>query len=81
MQTVLILGPLGAALVNRFGFRIVGITGSIIAIISTLGASWSQSFEAVVVIYGVIGGIGNGMVYICGIIAVNTLGLYFYWAF
>lgn len=64
------LGPFAAALVNRYSFRIVALIGSVIAIISNFCTSLSTNLVTVICVYGIVGGIGNGMIYISGVIAV-----------
>ncbi|CAG7720482.1 unnamed protein product, partial [Allacma fusca] len=71
-------GPLGAALSNRFGFRIVGIIGSITASLG-LGITYlvcrtSPNLYALLIINSIIGGTGVSLMYVPSVIAV---GFYF----
>ncbi|KAF5282014.1 hypothetical protein FQA39_LY00538 [Lamprigera yunnana] len=67
-------GPLISALINRFGFRKIGILGSCTAIVSCLLTSKASSVQAIYLTHGVIGGVGFGMIYLAAVIAV---GFYF----
>jgi MCP family monocarboxylic acid transporter-like MFS transporter 14 len=67
-----------SAVANKFGFRVVAIFGSVIASLAIL-ASWylcrgEPNMLALFVFYGVIGGVGFGMIYVPAVIAV---GFYF----
>jgi len=79
LSTVLDLtGPVVAAIANRFGFRIVAIVGSIVASVGILGAWYlclgGPAVGALLGLYGVVGGVGFGMIYVPAVIAV---GFYF----
>lgn len=67
-------GPLTAALVNRYGYRKVGMLGSVLACTSCLLTSATSSLYVSFVTYGVIGGLGFGMMYVPSIVVV---GFYF----
>ncbi|VEN48674.1 unnamed protein product [Callosobruchus maculatus] len=67
-------GPLAASLVNSYGYRIVGIAGSILAIMALLATSVAQSVHLVYFTYGVLGGFAFGLIYMPAVIAV---GFYF----
>lgn len=67
-------GPFISALINRFGFRRVAVTGSILASISCILTAQSSSLYVTLFTHGIVGGIGFGMIYLPAIIAV---GFYF----
>lgn len=68
------LGPFVAALTNKYGFRLVGITGGITCAAAYIAASEMRSMVPFLVVYGGLLGTGMGMVYIPGAVA---LGFYF----
>ncbi|XP_075227171.1 uncharacterized protein LOC142327751 [Lycorma delicatula] len=70
----LVAGPFVSALANRYGFRLVTILGSIIACIAFVISSFATNVEFLILWYGIIGGIGFGMIYVP---AVLTTGFYF----
>ncbi|XP_054272035.1 monocarboxylate transporter 13 isoform X2 [Macrosteles quadrilineatus] len=70
----LMAGPFVSALANRYGFRIVAILGSVVACLSFLAASFGNSIEYLCLTYGVLGGIGFGLIYVPAVI---TTGFYF----
>lgn len=67
-------GPFAASLVNNYGYRMVGILGSIISITSIFATSFSKSIYVIHLIYGVLCSIGFGLIYMPAVIAV---GFYF----
>lgn len=67
-------GPFSAALVNRFGFRKVGMIGSIIGTTSCVLTSFSASLYLTFFTYGFLAGLGYGMMYVATTIVV---GYYF----
>ncbi|BES99622.1 Major Facilitator Superfamily [Nesidiocoris tenuis] len=70
----LISGPFVSAVANRYGFRFTGIVGSILASFIIAIASLAKSIEFLWLFYGVLGGIGFGMIYVPAVI---TTGFYF----
>ncbi|KAF6032575.1 hypothetical protein EB796_009176 [Bugula neritina] len=66
--------PVGSALINKFGCRPVGISGSILAAISFVVCTFSNSILTMIVLFGVFGGIGFGLMYMPAVISVS---LYF----
>ncbi|KAG5879975.1 hypothetical protein JTB14_036187 [Gonioctena quinquepunctata] len=58
-----IVGPFACALSNKFGFRLVGILGALMAAASFFVSSYLTSFIAFLVAIGVFAGIGFNMVY------------------
>ena len=49
-------GPIVSALANRFGCKIVGIIGSVLAGISFVISQWSPNINVMILTYGVMGG-------------------------
>ncbi|XP_052061352.1 monocarboxylate transporter 12-like [Mytilus californianus] len=72
--TYMCTGPFASGLVNKFGCRMVSITGSLIAAVGVIIGSFSPNLDILIVTYGVIGGLGFGMMYLPSIVSV---GLYF----
>ncbi|KAG8232878.1 hypothetical protein J437_LFUL004747 [Ladona fulva] len=71
----LMAGPFVSALANRFGFRLVTILGASIGCVAFLASSlFATGVEMLCITYGVIGGIGFGLVYVPAVI---TTGFYF----
>ncbi|KAI4464034.1 monocarboxylate transporter [Holotrichia oblita] len=67
-------GPFSAALVNRFGFRWVVSIGCVVSSASCFCTGLSARWYQMILAYGVLGGIGFGMMYVSAII---VLGFYF----
>ncbi|XP_058802122.1 monocarboxylate transporter 3 isoform X2 [Phymastichus coffea] len=70
----LMAGPFVSALANRYGFRLVAIVGSVIACLSFVLSHFATSIEFMYVTYGIMGGIGAGLIYVPAVI---TTGFYF----
>ncbi|XP_044738710.1 monocarboxylate transporter 14-like [Chrysoperla carnea] len=70
----LMSGPFVSALANTYGFRLVTILGSIIGSAAFVLSSFSTSIEYLFFSYGVLGGIGFGLIYVPAVI---TVGFYF----
>jgi MFS family permease len=70
----LIVGPIVSALANKFGCKIVAIVGSIIAGVFFAISILSPSIEIMILTYGVMGGVGFGLMYLPSIVMV---GYYF----
>lgn len=67
-------GPIVSALCNKYGCRAVCMAGSIVAAGGFVLSIFSQSVPVMMVTYGLIGGIGFGMIYLPSVVAV---GYYF----
>ncbi len=72
------MGPFVSALCNKYGFRLIAILGTLIASTSFI-VCWhlnrdSPSLVALILFYGVVGGIGFSCIYVPAVIAV---GFYF----
>ncbi|KAF6212002.1 hypothetical protein GE061_012520 [Apolygus lucorum] len=70
----LISGPFVSALANRYGFRFTGVVGSISAGFIFAIASLAPSIHFLWLFYGILGGLGFGMIYVPAVI---TTGFYF----
>ncbi|XP_005112911.2 uncharacterized protein LOC101848490 [Aplysia californica] len=70
----LMVGPLVSALTNRFGCRLVIIVGSVVAGGAFMVSAFSPNVTVLILTYGVVGGIGFGMMYLPAIVSVS---LYF----
>lgn len=71
MGGYLLVGPIAAASVNRYGTRKTCITGSLISSIAIFSSSFSGSVACLVITYGIIGGIGIGFMYVPAVVAVG----------
>lgn len=67
-------GPIASGLVNKFGCRPVTIAGSIIASVGFLLGSFAPNLNILILTYGVLGGLGFGLIYLPSIV---TVGFYF----
>lgn len=67
-------GPIVSALCNKFGCRAVCIAGSLIATVAFVLSTYSKSVTMMMLTYGLLGGIGFGMIYLPSVVAV---GYYF----
>lgn len=70
----LCMGPLVSALANKYGCRNVTMTGSVVAAIFFIISTFSHNVNMLIFTYGVMGGIGFGLMYLPSIIIV---GFYF----
>ncbi|XP_067131694.1 monocarboxylate transporter 12-B-like isoform X2 [Centruroides vittatus] len=68
------VGPLVSALTNRFGCRPVCMAGSIIACFAFLLSTLAPNVDVLMVTYGMMGGVGLGLIYLPAIVSV---GYYF----
>ncbi|XP_038213881.1 monocarboxylate transporter 3 isoform X3 [Zerene cesonia] len=67
-------GPVVSALCNKFGCRAVCVAGSFVATIAFVLSTFSKSVTMMMITYGLLGGIGFGMIYLPSVVAV---GYYF----
>lgn len=70
----LITGPFTSALANRYGFRLVAIIGSVVSAAAFGLCYFATDINYLCLVYGVIGGIGFGLIYVPAVI---TVGFYF----
>ncbi|GFU52572.1 monocarboxylate transporter 13 [Nephila pilipes] len=68
------VGPVVSALTNRFGCRAVTIAGSIVSCIAFILSTMAPTIDILMITYGVMGGIGFGMVFLPAVVSV---GYYF----
>lgn len=71
---MLFLGPFVGALINRYGYRVVATCGGLIAASAILVTSFCEELHSIMIIYGVLGGIGFGMMFLAATVVV---GFYF----
>lgn len=67
----LLSGPLASALANIFGLRLVVIAGALTTFVGFILSSFVPSLILLYITFGVIGGIGFGMVYLPSVVIVN----------
>jgi len=67
----LIVGPLVGALCNKFGCRIVAMVGSILSAFAFVISAYSTSINMMLLTYGILGGIGFGLLYLPAIVMVG----------
>lgn len=72
--TYLCSGPFASGLVNKFGCRAVTIAGSVVAAAGFVLGSFATNLDILILTYGVLGGLGFGMMYLPSIV---TVGYYF----
>jgi len=68
---ILLTGPIAAFGVNRFGTRATCMTGSVIAGFAIFSSSFSPTLFVLILTYGVLGGIGLGLMYVPAVVAVG----------
>lgn len=67
-------GPLASALINRFGFRAISMSGSIVSSMALLCTYFCTSYGAILLLYGLVGGFGACLSSMaCGLV----VGFYF----
>lgn len=67
-------GPVVSALTNKYGCRKVCIAGSIIGCLAFALSTKCQNINQLMIVYGVVGGIGFGLIYLPAVVCV---GYYF----
>lgn len=67
----LTIGPVVSVLAEKYGCRKVTIAGSIISAAGFILSTQATSIEMLIVTYGVIGGLGFGMIYLPAIVTVG----------
>ncbi|XP_045449646.1 monocarboxylate transporter 4 [Melitaea cinxia] len=67
-------GPVVSALCNKYGCRAVCVAGSLVAATAFVLSTFSKSVTMMMITYGLIGGMGFGMIYLPSVVAV---GYYF----
>lgn len=66
----LIAGPIMSALVDRYGCRSMTIVGGIASTIGFVAASFSNSVEVLCVTYGIMAGLGTGLLYVTAVVSI-----------
>ncbi|XP_069107892.1 monocarboxylate transporter 12-like isoform X2 [Argopecten irradians] len=66
-----LLGPVAGASVNRYGCRRVTIVGIFIASTGLFLSTFSPNLDVMILLYGVVGGVGFGLVYTPTIVIVS----------
>ena len=56
MSMIVLVGPIAGAFVNKFGCRITGVAGSIVAAVAFILSTFSPSVYIFHFTYGIIGG-------------------------
>ncbi|XP_013146883.1 PREDICTED: monocarboxylate transporter 14-like [Papilio polytes] len=66
----LIAGPIMSALVDRYGCRSMTIVGGVTATIGFVAAAFCNSVETLYVTYGIIAGLGMGLLYVTAVVSI-----------
>ncbi|XP_041977947.1 monocarboxylate transporter 9-like [Aricia agestis] len=66
----LIAGPIMSALVDRYGCKKMTIVGGIFSTVGFVAASYSNSVEVLYVTYGIIAGLGMGLLYVTAVVSI-----------
>ena len=67
----LMVGPVVGQLVNKFGYRIVGVAGSLLAALCIGLSTFSPNVPVLMVTYGLLGGISIGLISLPAVVAVG----------
>lgn len=65
------VGPIASALTNKFGCRPVTIAGSVIGCVAFILAQFSPNIDYLMLTYGIMGGVGFGLIYLPAIVSVS----------
>lgn len=66
----LIAGPIMSALVDRYGCKKMTIVGGVFSTIGFVAASFSNTVESLYVTYGIIAGLGMGVLYVTAVVSI-----------
>lgn len=66
----LIAGPIMSALVDRYGCKKMTILGGVASTIGFVAASFSNSVEVLCVTYGLMAGLGMGLLYVTAVVSI-----------
>ncbi|XP_028033955.1 monocarboxylate transporter 14-like [Bombyx mandarina] len=66
----LIAGPIMSALVDRYGCKNMTIVGGVASTIGFVAASFSNSVEVLYVTYGIMAGLGMGLLYVTAVVSI-----------
>ncbi|GMT22579.1 hypothetical protein PFISCL1PPCAC_13876, partial [Pristionchus fissidentatus] len=67
----LLVGPIASAFANRYGCRLVTIAGALIAFFGFMISTASPSIYLLYLTFGIIGGVGFGLVYLPSLVIVS----------
>lgn len=67
----LMMGPFVSTLANKYGCRKVTIAGSLFAASAFFISSFSNNIQMLIVTYGILGGIGFGLIYLPSIVIIG----------
>lgn len=66
----LIAGPIMSALVDRYGCKKMTIVGAVSSTVGFVAAAYSNSIEVLYVTYGIIAGLGMGLLYVTAVVCI-----------
>ncbi|XP_023946558.2 monocarboxylate transporter 9 [Bicyclus anynana] len=66
----LIAGPIMSALVDRYGCKTMTIVGGLFSTVGFIAAAYSNTVEALYVTYGIIAGLGMGLLYVTAVVSI-----------
>ncbi|CAH3898114.1 unnamed protein product [Pieris brassicae] len=66
----LIAGPIMSALVDRYGCKRMTMVGGVFSTVGFVAASYSNTVEALYVTYGIIAGLGMGLLYVTAVVSI-----------
>ncbi|XP_069122460.1 monocarboxylate transporter 3-like [Argopecten irradians] len=66
-----LIGPFTGVLINRFDCRSVAMVGGAVGFMGTLLSTFSKNLNIMILLYGVVGGIGLGLVYSPSLVIVS----------
>ncbi|GFR84407.1 monocarboxylate transporter [Elysia marginata] len=64
-------GPVASAVTNAYGCRKVMIAGSLISSCAYITSCWAPNVTVLIIVYGLVAGIGFGLLYLPSIVAVS----------
>ena len=67
----MLVGPIASIFVNKFGPRLTCIFGAVISAVSIFISTFSVNVYMLMVFYGVLGGLGLGLMYVPAVTAVG----------
>merc|ERR1719350_895586 len=68
---IMLVGPISSTLVNKFGPRKTCIAGAIVSAVSIFISTFSPNVYCLMISYGVLGGLGLGLMYVPAVTAVG----------
>ncbi|XP_069107402.1 monocarboxylate transporter 12-like [Argopecten irradians] len=69
--TMLCTGPVAGVMVDRFGTKSVTISGSVLFSLGLFLSAFSPNLDVMILLYGVVGGVGFGLMYIPSLVMVG----------